>query len=93
MNRFVKSPRAVFIPEKPVKPEFVCGENFLFETKSEIQNRLDEMDNVHGEVRVPPMAVVRCSRGGKTRALYEIAYIYYDDTTRTNAARCQRVKR
>jgi hypothetical protein len=30
-------------------------------------------DTPSGSIRVPPMAVVRCSRGGKTRALYEIA--------------------
>jgi hypothetical protein len=60
-------------------PEFVSGEEWEgvdleirrhFECSDE-----DEADQCDGFKRVPPMAVVRFSRGGKTRALYEIATI------------------
>ena len=68
----VPTPLDVFLPAKAVEPEFVCHYGYLAEIKAEILNRLEDID---GDDRVPPMAVVRCSRGGKTRTLNEIAHI------------------
>ena len=71
-------PRDVPIPvcEEPV---FLSGEEWE-SVEFEIQHHLlcsDEEEGAKRDAfkRVPPMALVRCSRGGKTRALYEIAKI------------------
>jgi len=51
----------------------------------EIGAQLESADTSNGSVRVPPMAVVRCSRGGKTRALYEIAHRIHATSRRPGA--------
>ena len=38
----------------------------------EIKINFDLQDDTGGETRVPPLASVRCTRGGKTRALTEM---------------------
>lgn len=66
------------------KPAFVSTEEFdriatevqpYFLESNDDKSRDDEVNNVgeEGFNRTPPMALVRCSRGGKTRALTEIA--------------------
>jgi hypothetical protein len=72
MNRLL-SPLDVPPPTKPSKPEFTCSEGWLDNVEVEILAQLESSDHPTGSERIPPMAVVRCSRGGKTRALYEIA--------------------
>jgi len=61
-------------PTAPKEPEFVCNKGWLPGVKDNVEHQLATADggglNQH---RVGPMALVRCSRGGKTRALYEIA--------------------
>jgi hypothetical protein len=63
---------------QPRNPPFVCPEHWLADVQAEIINRLEESDDTDTKddtlIRVPPMAFARCSRGGKTRALREIAY-------------------
>ena len=63
-------------------PKFICPPNWLQEVKAEILAGLESEDcegtdkdgRNDGTLRkVSPMSLVRCSRGGKTRALYEIA--------------------
>jgi hypothetical protein len=48
----------------------------MVSVKLEIMAQLESSDDPE---RIPPMAVVRCSRGGKTRALYEIANTMKND--------------
>ena len=67
------SPLDVQPPTKPIEPEFTCSKNWLKNVGVEIDAQLTSFDTPSGSICVPPMAVVRCSRGGKTRALYEIA--------------------
>lgn len=68
------NPLEVVPPPAPTTPPFVCSDNWLNEIECEISRQLAEADFTEKKAqRVPPMALVRCSRGGKTRALYEIA--------------------
>jgi len=71
-------------PPRDTTPKFICPPDWLQEVKTKILARLEEEDEDNGPIdkdgksdcklrRVPPMSLVRCSRGGKTRALYEIA--------------------
>jgi hypothetical protein len=63
-------------PKRPLTPPFTCNTDWI---EAEIFARLDGKDSPDGSERVSPMAVVRCtcSRGGKTRALIEIASIVH----------------
>ena len=57
------------------EPPFLCQEGWLEEKIQTIWNNFIAKDEDRGEEsRIKPMALVRCSRGGKTRALKEIAY-------------------
>jgi hypothetical protein len=65
--------------EDVVEPQ-VAASNPPFLTKGWIKKRVNEIyaefvrkDHPAGLYRKPPMAVVRCSRGGKSRALIELA--------------------
>ncbi|KAL3925119.1 MAG: hypothetical protein SGILL_000624 [Bacillariaceae sp.] len=69
----LKVPKKISPPPLPDLPHFVCPENWKKDVELEIQTQLDEKD--HDEYRVEPMAVSRCSRGGKTRTLKEIAHM------------------
>ncbi len=71
----LKSPLDVSLPAKPETPTFVCPRDWLQNVEGIIMAQLEAEDTSCGSIRVPPMAVVRCSRGGKTRALTEIAHI------------------
>ena len=51
-------------------PPFTSEAGWLEETERVVLEHYEASD---GEERVPPMALVRCSRGGKTRALLEVA--------------------
>ena len=55
----------------PSEPPFIT-DDWLVKTADTIINHYNNEDGVNGS-RVPPMALVRCSRGGKTRALKELA--------------------
>jgi hypothetical protein len=70
----LKEPLEIRPPPSPDLPRFVCPEGWKREVELQIQTQLDtqdfELDEGH---RVEPLAVSRCSRGGKTRALYEMA--------------------
>lgn len=62
-----------FQPRTPPKsPPFTAPDNWLEDIVETIEKNMSETD-YSGLERVPPMALVRCSRGGKTRALLEIA--------------------
>ena len=68
------SPLDVRPPPTPDSPRFVCPKNWYGEVEFTIQNQLDAYDSEPSEsYRVEPLAVSRCSRGGKTRSLIEIA--------------------
>ena len=79
----VPTPLDALLPAKDVEPEFVCPDRYLTDMKGEIMNRLEEQDGGAGDKRVPPTAVVRCSRGGKTRTLYEIAHMMRNESPQT----------
>jgi len=53
---------------------FVCDDDWKTEVQLILSQNLDASD---GPTRVPPMAFSRCSRGGKTRALLELANLTY----------------
>ena len=55
----------------PAKPRFTAQEGWLDKTIRIIEANAAMVD---GAKRVSPMALVRCSRGGKTRAMSEIAF-------------------
>ncbi|GKY92129.1 hypothetical protein MPSEU_000184300 [Mayamaea pseudoterrestris] len=56
------------VPVHAIKPEkYVCPEGFLESLFSQVSRHLE------GDERVPPMALVGCSRSGKTALLEEIA--------------------
>ncbi len=62
------------VPLPPIldtEPKFTCAPGWLEETVSQAVKQFEAKDEY--ELRVPPMALVRCSRGGKTRALRETA--------------------
>jgi hypothetical protein len=61
------------IEESELDPPFLT-QSWLSERIEEICELYEERDDVDGAYRKPPMGVVRCSRGGKTRALKEIAH-------------------
>ena len=72
MKALVKTPLDVRLPDKPESPKFVCSQDWL-NVEDTIMAQLEAKDTSYN--RVPPMGFVRCSRGGKTRALTEIAHI------------------
>ncbi|CAB9524871.1 hypothetical protein SEMRO_1597_G284900.1 [Seminavis robusta] len=51
-------------------PGFICQRDWVENAKHEIEVQMALTDKLR---RVAPLAISRCSRGGKTRALYEIA--------------------
>jgi len=53
-------------------PEFVCEEGWLSKTKEKILDGFRAGDSGDGSFRVPPLALIRHTRGGKTRSLYEL---------------------
>ena len=56
------------------EPEFVAEDKWLERHAQELLNWADTVDEAReGTGRVPPMAFVRCSRGGKTRVLRELS--------------------
>ncbi len=73
----VVAPKEVGKATKEVPPPFVAPDKWLELVCQDIQTNLDAIDN--SEERVRPMALVRCSRGGKTRTLYEIASSFKRD--------------
>ena len=64
-------------------PPFVAKDGWLDETVDTIEKHYFQADASMGDYRKPPMALVRCSRGGKTRALFEITRAF-----RTRHANC-----
>eukprot|EP00977_Amphora_coffeiformis_P026447 scaffold26586_cov107-Amphora_coffeaeformis.AAC.1 len=63
------------IPPKITTPEFVCSEHWLSDVELEIiacLQRSDAATDQQDDDRIPPKALVRCSRGGKKRTLYAI---------------------
>lgn len=75
MEDMVTTPLDVYLPFKATKPAFVSHDGYLTETKAELLKRLDQTDHYDSDLLVPPMAMVRISRGGKTRTLKEIAHM------------------
>jgi hypothetical protein len=59
-------------PVSAKAPPFTSEPGWLEETERLVLKHYEAED---GEERVPPMALVRCSRGGKTRALLELARV------------------
>jgi hypothetical protein len=68
------SPWAVLLPVIGAdEPEFCAEEGWLDSVIESVCKGMEQAETVH--TRVCPMALVRCSRGGKTRALEEMAQI------------------
>jgi hypothetical protein len=51
-------------------PEFCCPKDWVESICELIEERADMEDD--GGLRIPPLGLVRCSRGGKSRGMYEI---------------------
>ena len=66
----LRKPYDVQLPEIKGSYNFISQENWLDDIVARI---LKEYERADGIDRVRPMALARCSRGGKTRALMEIA--------------------
>ncbi|CAB9518384.1 unknown protein [Seminavis robusta] len=81
-SKLPSSPLGVYLPPRLTCSVFVFHEDFLKEINLNIQVRLDDCDTEDGKVRVPPLAVSRCSRGGKTRTLLEIANMMFKSDER-----------
>ena len=70
----LKPPLEISPPPSPELPLFVCPKGWKEEVQMTIQTQIDSEDfEYHQGYRVEPLAVSRCSRGGKTRALKEMA--------------------
>lgn len=66
------NPLQVEVPhEMNSPPPFVHTANWLDAIGNEIRELSSKSEDLESN-RIPPMALVRCSRGGKTRALFEI---------------------
>ena len=75
MTALVKSPLDMSLPVKPESPPFICSSDWLNVVET-IRVEMEAEDGYEkGWYYVQPMAFMRCSRGGKTRALTEIAHI------------------
>ena len=61
-----------YIPPQVSDPPFIAQEGWLSARVEEIWAGFHAKDNPSGSERVRPMALVRCTRGGKSRALIEI---------------------
>eukprot|EP00980_Cylindrotheca_fusiformis_P003371 scaffold749_cov97-Cylindrotheca_fusiformis.AAC.1 len=75
LQNSVKSPTEVPLPElieELPPPAFVAPEGWMDDLCEEVRVQFHLQDS--GNPRVSPVAVVRCSRGGKTRALHELAW-------------------
>ena len=60
------------LPKRTRRPDkFICPDGF---EDSMISKIVEELDQEDGGIRVPPMALVGCSRAGKTTTLDEIAF-------------------
>lgn len=87
-------PPTKVLPLKLTNPKFVGPENWLGDALETVLGYIDDEDDEttrtdrdnHYLNRVPPMSVVRCSRGGKTRALSEIANAIHTCDERNIAA-------
>lgn len=69
-----KDVRAAEVVITDTCPPFVSEPGWLEEIVDEAIKFYSKNDDIKGEFRKPPMALARCSRGGKTRALSEIAH-------------------
>ena len=66
-------PCEIPLPALTAPNDFVCEDGWKDNVLATINRHYEESDGLLKE-RVPPMALVRCSRGGKTRALLELAH-------------------
>ena len=66
-------PDKIPLPLIKTKNEFVSENGWIENVLSDIDEYFNTSDE-RSEVRIPPLALVRCSRGGKTRCLLEIAH-------------------
>jgi hypothetical protein len=71
MGRYMLAPLDVHCPAAPLAPPFCAEDGWLKKLASCVSTHLDQSEACWG--RVPPLAVIRCSRGGKTRAMLELA--------------------
>ena len=58
---------------EPITPPFVSQEGWLDDIVGRVTDLCLKEDAADGSYRVPITSLARCSRGGKTRALYELA--------------------
>eukprot|EP00597_Dinobryon_sp_UTEXLB2267_P009160 CAMPEP_0170083210 /NCGR_PEP_ID=MMETSP0019_2-20121128/18605_1 /TAXON_ID=98059 /ORGANISM="Dinobryon sp., Strain UTEXLB2267" /LENGTH=105 /DNA_ID=CAMNT_0010298467 /DNA_START=199 /DNA_END=513 /DNA_ORIENTATION=+ len=68
----LRKPNEVPVPMENNAPPYLT-EKWLQDTVNVIEEKFRSQDTEC--YRVPPSAVVRCSRGGKTRALYELSRV------------------
>jgi hypothetical protein len=60
-------------PIRDSEPPFTAPTDWLDVTAAMIMERYHQCESKSGGERLAPMALIRCSRGGKTRAMYEIS--------------------
>ncbi len=73
MARLLPLSAVTLMPIAPGAPSFMTQE-WLAETIKIVMEHCEQQDDPLGAFRVPPTAFARCSHGGKTRALQEIAH-------------------
>lgn len=72
------TPEKIRPPTPPDLPKFVGPDDWKLSVRETVQRKLSLADfETSKSHRVEPLAVSRCSRGGKTRALYEIGNLEY----------------
>jgi hypothetical protein len=65
--------------EEPDEPSFIGGDEWGTAVIASILPHIEAEDSVTGGYRVPPAAVVGCSRCGKSRSLREIAHLLREE--------------
>jgi hypothetical protein len=81
MTRLLPLSSLPLMPIAPSAPPFMTQE-WLAETVKIVVDYYEQTDDPLGAFRVPPMVFARCSHGGKTRALQEIAHALVDSGVR-----------
>ena len=82
MGRHMVAPLGVGRPVVPLHPPFCAEEGWLDKLATCVGVGLDQSDGIGQDEkiidRVAPLALIRCSRGGKTRTLYELAKVFHE---------------
>jgi hypothetical protein len=83
----MKSPFETYVPSfrESNSPPFLADKNWLTSVINRIWPQFLAPEPEDASVRIAPLGLVRCSRGGKTRALLEIAHHFRNSVGKTTA--------